>query len=251
MAGDLTSDGHAAFWHRALEAIPEFRAEREAVRQRLGVTTSRRFGYETIPRSSLDDYHIAIDELEQRYTRTEAFLVARKRLHVDKFYAFLRHAGRFSTVLVVKGDHDDDFAGDYDCARINAIPGCREISGETVTVGRAVFLGLGFPQCGFRRPLRQFIQNLKDRVDVVIAHPPHRNVCLVSELNPRLLIRGHFGGGRYLINGVPTVFTSSAYAVIDLRRTQPPLIRTAGESWERLYRKRYEWLSAYPRAASR
>src|SRR6266853_298405 len=77
-------------------------------------------------------------ELDNRYEGTADFkelLVNRKRMHVDKFYAFLHHAGKVSKVLVTKGDHDAD---DYDSRRINKIPGCQEISGKACKWNRCV-----------------------------------------------------------------------------------------------------------------
>lgn len=140
LAGDLTSDGGAEFWRTALEVSRAFRKERSALRKRLGVTTGPRGNYEIIPRQSSDEYRDAMRALEHQHRKTKAFLAAQKKLHVDKFYAFLRHAGRLSTVLVVKGDHDDDFAADYQPAKIDAIPGYREISGKTAIVNGLTFL---------------------------------------------------------------------------------------------------------------
>lgn len=245
LAGDLTSDGGAEFWRTALEVIPAFRGDRRTLRKRLGVTTGPRGDYEIIPRDTYEEYRDAIRALERQHRTTKAFLTARKKLHVDKFYAFLRRAGKISTVLVVKGDHDDDFPGDYDVTKIDAIPGCQEISGKTTTVEGLTFLGLGFDQAGFRRPLRRFIKDLRGGVDVVIAHPPHENVQIVAELKPRLLIRGHFGTGRYSIGGVPSVFTASGHAVISLGRTGAPRIRSEGKRWEGFFRGRWPWLEPY------
>jgi hypothetical protein len=154
-------------------------------------------------------------------------------------------------VLVISGDHDDDFPGDYDPHRIEAIPGCHEISGKVHIVNGVSFLGLGFRQAGYRRPLRHTVLERKGQVDVVIAHPPQKNVRIVAELQPGLLIRGHFGWGRHSIDGVPSVFTPGGVAVIDTRRKKPPLIRLLnddpwGPTSDRLLRKNYPWLKPYP-----
>ena len=170
-------------------------------------------------------------KLEEHYQKTQAFLQSRKRIHVDRFYAFLRYAGKASKVLVTKGDHDDDFAEDYDCARINSIRGCREISGKTYAVDRWVFLGLGFEQAGFRRSLRTLSANFKDRVGIVIAHAPHGNVRLIAEMNPKVLVRGHFGGGQYLVDGIPTVFTAGVnHTLIETGGAGLPRIRQFGQT---------------------
>jgi hypothetical protein len=201
--------------------------------------------------------------LEDRYRRTEAFLKARKKMHVDKFYTFLHYAGKLSKVLVTKGDHDDDFADDYDTQRINRIPGCREISGKAYSRNRCIFLGLGFEQAGYRRPLRSFVGDFKGRAQVVIAHAPQRNLRLIAEIKPKLLIRGHFGSGQYIVDGAPTVFTSGLnHAVIEIGRTGLPRIRKFGsisisdqtigelkrDSFsDRSFRRTWPWLRKYPR----
>ena len=49
-------------------------------------------------------------------------LRARKEMHVGGFYRFLEFAGERNRVLAVKGNHDDDFEGDYVPEKINRIP---------------------------------------------------------------------------------------------------------------------------------
>jgi hypothetical protein len=185
-------------------------------------------------------------------------------MHVDKFYAFLRHAGKASSkVLVIKGDHDDDFAGDFDSLRINRISGCRDISGKVYALNRCLILGLGFEQAGYRRPLRSFVEGFKGRVEIVIAHAPQHNVRLIAEIRPKLLIRGHFGSGQYIVDGTPTVFTSGLHhTVIEIGRAGLPRIRRfdlvslsdrtikelkRDSQPERHFRRRYPWLRRYPR----
>src|SRR5436190_873829 len=94
LAGDLTSDGGAAFWRTALEAIPAFCRDMTTLRRRLKVRVNPTEGYDIIPRNSLEEYREARRSLEEQYRETPAFLAARQRLHVAKFYSFLRHAGR-------------------------------------------------------------------------------------------------------------------------------------------------------------
>lgn len=247
LAGDLTSDGGARFWRDALEFVPAFRRSKSSLRRRLGVVYSRSQQVDVIPHESLVEYRDALRNLELRYRRTTAFLTARKRIHVDKFYRFLEYAGRRAEVLVVKGDHDDDFPDDYDCQRIDAIAGCHEISGKTHTVWEFTALGLGFAQAGYRRPLRRLITQFKGRVGVVIAHAPQENARLLAEFQPSLLIRGHFGGGRFLIDGVPSLFTVGAYALAEIRGKGLPRIMYAGDDgWEMALRRTYPWMEAYP-----
>lgn len=252
LGGDLVSDGGADFWRTALDEIPAYRRDMRKLSRQTGVLIDPTEGYEIIPSKTVDAYRDGRLELEDRYRETKAFLRARKRIHVDKFYAFLRCAGKRSSVLVIKGNHDDDFANDYDPRRIDAIPGCQEISGKAVLVNGVRFLGLGFDQAAYRRPLRKLVLEHQGKVDVVIAHAPQENVRIVAELEPSLMIRGHFGIGRYSIDGVPSVFTAGAHAVIDIGRTGPPRVQFSRQGpWglpnERLLRKGYPWLRPYPR----
>jgi len=253
LAGDLTSDGGARFWHAGLELIPEFRKERRLLRkrirdakqfgercvicedaangdgpfQRYGPTTdSRRFFQQKNKRHWPFSDHLL--QLESYYRKTEAFAAVHTKTHVDWFYRFLKYAGKRSPVLVIKGDHDDDFPGDYDPERVEKIPGCREISGKVHRVGGLTFLGLGFEQAGYLRALRALVSEFRGRADVVIAHAPQKNLRLVAELPPRLLIRGHNGTGQHLLDGVPCVFTASEYVLVKMPETGIPRFQVVG-----------------------
>ena len=268
LAGDLTSDGVAAFWSEALQLVPEFAKRKSELLRRYGLVEREKHYYAQVapPERFCDRFFHHLSELEDRYQKTKAFLEARKKIHVDKFYAFLRYAGKVSKVLVTKGDHDDDFAGDYDSSRINRIAGCREISGKAYISNRCMFLGLGFDQAGYRSPLRALIADFKDRVGIVIAHAPQRNVRLIAEMGPKLLVRGHFGSGQYLVDGIPTVFTAGLnHTVIEIVRTGLPRIRQFGStsfsdhtirelkrdsSSVRYLRREYRWLRPFPRSAA-
>ncbi len=246
LPGDLTSDGGARFWRDALEFVPAFRRSRTALRRRLGGVHSRSQGLDVVPRESSEEYRRSLRDLELRYRTSGTFSTARREMHVEKFYDFLEHAGRKANVLVVKGDHDDDFAGDYDVERIDAIPGCQEISGKIATCGEWTVLELGFDQAGYRRALRRLIAEFKGRVRIVIAHAPQENARLLAEFQPRLLNRGHFGRGRFLIDGVPAVFTVGHHATIEMSRKGLPRIRYAGDDgWEAALRRTYPWLEPY------
>lgn len=247
LAGDLTSDGFAAFWNDALQFVPEFLKKKRALFRRFGAIEHD--GVIQVRSTSAGSmaFLSRLGELKQRYRKTSAFRKARKRIHVNKFYDFLRYAGRRSTVLVVAGDHEDDFVGDYDARRVNRISGCREISGKLCAVEGQTFLGLGFEQGGFRRPLRALISTLRDHVDVLIAHAPQRNVRLLAEFKPRLIIRGHFGWGAYLIDGIPTVFTSAGHAIIDIGKRGPPRIRQSSHATFADLSQDYDWLRPYPK----
>lgn len=139
-----------------------------------------------------------------------------RRVHVDRFYKFLRYAGAKSQVLVVKGDHDADFEGDYIPEKIDEIPGCQEISGKVIEVNGIRFLGLGFNETSYLRTLKPIIEQYKEEADVVITHCKQDRVPLISLLKPKLIIRGHFGSGKYLVNDIPAVFIEDVfYTVIE------------------------------------
>ncbi len=246
LAGDLTSDGGAAFWHETYEHIAGFRRVRDAAFKRKGITVSNRDGMRFIEGGTLDDVNAIEERFKKRYRGSPSYTRARRKLHTERFYDFLVYAGRRARVLVVKGDHDDDFPKEYSASRINRIRGCQEISGIVVTVDGTTFLGLGYDQAGYRRPLRQLVEGYTGAADVVIAHPPHENVRLVAALKPRLLIRGHFGYGRYLVEGVPTVFTSGEHALIELEAAGIPRIQMARTTAEASFRQQWNWLGKYP-----
>jgi len=96
----------------------------------------------------------------------------------------------------VKGNHDEDFEGDYSPERINEILGCFEISGRTIEVDGMLFLGLGFREArrlrsGYSRPskyLQSLIEKFRGKVDVVLMHD--KNIRYASLLKPKLIIKG-------------------------------------------------------------
>jgi hypothetical protein len=253
LAGDLTSDGSARFWNEGLELMPEFRKDRRLLRRKIqNVRQSREKCIICEEAASgIGPYHIydpTVDsrrffqqknkhhwpysdhllQLETYHRRTIAFDLVRTKIHTDRFYRFLKYAGKRSIVLVIKGDHDDDFPRDYDSERIENVPGCYEISGKVHRVGEFSFLGLGFEQVGFLRPLRALVNDYRGQVDVVVAHAPQKNLRLVAELRPRLLIRGHYGAGQHLLDGVPCVFTASEYVLAKMPEKGVPRFEVVG-----------------------
>lgn len=231
LAGDLTSDGAAAFWHDALELIPKFRVERRALYER--VKRIKRRGCKKCPICSNPrspykvwafDRHMEflffdhVRQLEEHYTKTKTFAAAHKEIHVDKFYAFLKYAGKQAIVLVVKGDHDDDFPGTYDVNRINRIPGCHEISGSAYSAHDELFLGVSYQCIGYRTISKSLLDQFPQRRGIVVAHARERNVGLLADLAPKLIIRGHFGFGEHRVGRYPAVFTSGGYAIIDITK---------------------------------
>ena len=225
LAGDLTSDGFASFWHEAFGEIPEFQREKKQVLEKYGVVETSKDHYDISKARSSREWNVEIETLRSKYRDTERFHEIRKGIHVDRFYQFLEYAGKISKVLVVKGDHDEDFEGDYVVDRIHKISGCREISGRTTEVKGLRFLGLGFGESHYLRNLRPIIEEFEGKVDVVIAHCEQKRVPTIGSLRPRIMIRGHFGSGKYLVNNIPSVFTQGVkYTTVELENERIPRI---------------------------
>lgn len=297
LAGDLTSDGFASFWgekERLIGQLPDYQKEKRKLEKELPKRLSEvQYEYKTDKNSttitiryknSKQTIHwllgqpsqndiirlkkeILLDELKEKCKpRIEKkFLEFRKETHVDLFYKFLKYAGRKSKVLVVKGDHDDDFEKDYIVEKINKISGCKEISGKFVEISGLRFLGLGFNETHYLRILKPLIEEFKGKVDVVITHCEQNKIPLVSLLKPKIIIRGHFGFGKYLVNDIPSVFTMGVkYTIIEIENKKNPKILqyTVGRGSEiKLLEEssckpwfsevsefeRYKWLKPYPK----
>ncbi len=129
--------------------------------------------------------------------------------HVRRFYESIEYAGRKSRVLVVKGNHDECFAGDYVLKLIDSTPGCREISGRLCEVAGLRILGLGYRETHYLTLLRPLLAKFANKVDIVIAHCEQSRVPLLASIRPKLIIRGHFGAGKFLVGGIPIILTSS------------------------------------------
>ena len=87
------------------------------------------------------------------------------------------------------------------------------------------FLGLGFDETHYLRKLRPLIEEFKQNVDIVITHCKQNRTPIVSSLKPELIIRGHFGSGKYLVNKIPAVFTADVfYTVISFDKKSVPQI---------------------------
>ncbi|MHA1665616.1 MAG: metallophosphoesterase family protein [Candidatus Njordarchaeales archaeon] len=148
-----------------------------------------------------------------------AELNVRKEEHVKSFYEFLQYCSERSRVLVVKGNHDEDFEGDYSPGRINEISGCFEISGKTINLNNFLFLGLGFKEARRLRRgsryLQSLIEKIAGKVDIIIMHG--ENIRYTSLLNPKIIIKGGLRAGKCIINNIPAVFTGpNVYAVIEI-----------------------------------
>ncbi len=228
LAGDLTSDGFASFWSEAIEQIPAY--QKELKKMGIKFTREKNFVFcqwidNKKPRELRNNILNIVETVERKYRNSKEFFEIRKRMHVDRFYQFLEFAGKKSKVLIVKGDHDEDFEGDYLPEKINKIAGCKEISGKVVEINGFHFLGLGFNETHYLRTLKPLIERFKGKVDIVVTHCEQNKIPLVSLLKPKIIIRGHFGSGKYLVNDIPSVFTMGVkYTVIELERKRLPKI---------------------------
>ncbi len=101
--------------------------------------------------------------------------------------SILRYASKKSTVLLVKGDHDNDYSPGYEPGRIKE-HGCTEISGKTVVVGGFLFLGVGVDEARHSRNLKPVVQGVlekRERVDVVVMRYPKSRLRMLAGLAPR------------------------------------------------------------------
>jgi hypothetical protein len=101
----------------------------------------------------------------------------------------------------------------------------REISGKCVVVDDLSFLGLGYDETHYISTLNSFVEKFKGKVDVVVTHCEQNKLPIISLLKPRLIIRGHFGSGKYMVNGIPSVFTMGVkYTIVELKNRELPKI---------------------------
>jgi len=165
-------------------------------------------------------FHAFMDSLTETYCRTPQFRTNRLHMHVDRFYEALEYVARVcGKVLVVSGDHEEDFEGDYNTERINHIRNCREISGQIENYEGLVFLGLGFHETHDLRRLRTFVETMRGHVDVVLAHAEESRLPLLAQIKPKIIFRGHFGSGKSKIGSVPIVAAAfPSHAMVEFAR---------------------------------
>lgn len=72
------------------------------------------------------------------------------------------------------------------------------------------FLGLGYEEVHYLRILRPLIEKFRDKVDIILTHCEMRRVPLLAEFKPKLILKGHSGLGRFLVRGVPAIFTAGS-----------------------------------------
>lgn len=276
LAGDLTSNGNAYFWEGALEAVPRYKKQIEALQRERTQCLLRdnyaalegivpgKVGQARLLNAAGPETQRAnarLREVHDLCHKDPTYQAARKKIHVDRFYRFLKYAARRACVLVIKGDHDDDFPEDYDPQRINGIPGCHEISGQTFEAKGMFFLGVSYQETAYRRIASNLLTRFPLRGGIVISHARQRNVRLLAELRPRLIIRGHYGSGKFLLDGIPAVFTDGGPAIINLPDAGLPHIRMLSDrrsreagaltpeataNFEDLLKESHPWLESYP-----
>lgn len=263
LAGDLTSDGFASFWNEAIYRIPAYKIELRKNNIIVKKGVYRWIDNKKPKRFKGNNILEIVERIKKDYRNSKEFLEIRKKIHVDKFYNFLKYAGKKSQVLVIKGDHDKDFEKDYIPEKINKIQGCEEISGKFIKKNSFSFLGLGFDDTHYLKKLKPIIEEFKEKVDIVITHCEQNKMPLVSLLKSKIIIRGHFGSGKYLVNGIPSVLTADVnYTIIELNKSKLPKISQyiTKENKDILLKKgsckpwlskksefeMYNWLKPYP-----
>ncbi len=202
LAGDLVWDGFVAVDRELLGRIPSFEEKHEgivgkyegrltAVQRR--ILSAREPAYHLRRVWLGEEYRSDLRTLENEYRDTPEYHRLRKEFHVDKFYQILQSASRIcQAVLVVKGNHDDDFQGDYDVSRINEAGNCHEISGRVIEYQNFTFLGLGYPETHYIRKLREF--SIGPKPDFIVTHSEDKRIKDLVAMGPRIIFRGHFGG---------------------------------------------------------
>jgi Icc-related predicted phosphoesterase len=165
--------------------------------------------------------------------------------HIDGFYESLEYStNKCDGVYVVKGDHDDNVdnvvPSTYDVKKIDSIFKCHEISGKMARIGELQIIGLGYQETHYLTNLKQIVEEVKRKnIDVVLAHCERSRRLLLSNINSKLVLVGHFGAGISDVNGVKFVASGfpNNYATIDVEGKLIKKISTfflCGESktWE-------------------
>jgi Icc-related predicted phosphoesterase len=224
LGGDLVHDGGvdlAPIWKRH----PEFQEGLARIHRKFGREPGGRMYGKPPPLTLIR----AVNSLKDRLYGDAVFEHLYRRHHVEGFYRFLRRAGRWAPVLVIQGNHDEN--AHYSTERINAIRGCQEISGKRVEVKGTSFLGVSHFIGNRRGRFKELEAAHPGGADVVIAHPPLATTPFHAKLANRLLIKGHYWPGTWMVEGKPTVFTSEVHhSVIELTPNGYPRI----SQWLRL-----------------
>ena len=134
------------------------------------------------------------------------------------FYDFLRHVGKKSKVLVIKGNHDDskwsDSTSHYSINKINSIKGCNEISGKSIKINGLKFLGIDYESSRINANLLPLLDKHGDGVNVIVSHGDVSKIHHLAKLKPMIVINGHTRGGVYSAYDVPVVLTNEVGLVL-------------------------------------
>jgi len=193
--GDIVDDGVAKFWQPSWEIIQKI------------IKENKLKSY-----SILSDY----DLIHEKYFKSKEFVKAR-RAHVKELYDALELASKKSKqVLVIKGNHDDEFSGAYNLRKIEHIKNCSEISGKLFSFKGIRFLGLSYKNCHYLTELRSLLGTSKPHI--IISHPEKNRWKDIAEYGPDLVIHGHHSFGFHKVGGVNFLGTGCfpSYSIVKI-----------------------------------
>lgn len=228
LAGDLISDGFASFW--SMKDFKELEKQEKKLIKEYNVKVENKNGILHVTHLDISppgqiSYLDAREELKRKLRKSKQFYEYVKKNHVEKFYEFIEFAGKKAHVLIVKGDHDSDFSKFYNIKKINSIPGCHEISGKLIEINKIKFLGLGHTHTHYLKKLKPLIEKYKNKIDVILCHSEQNKISRLKDFNPKLIVRGHFGIGRYKVLDTPAIFSQGAdYSIIEYEINNKPKI---------------------------
>ncbi|MFC1803302.1 hypothetical protein ACFL0D_04970 [Thermoproteota archaeon] len=79
-------------------------------------------------------------------------------------------------------------------------------------------LGLGYDETHYLRKLRPLLSEYKGIPDIILTHAEDKRLSLISDFKPKIVFRGHWGIGRYIVNNTefisPSVFPR--YLTVDM-----------------------------------
>lgn len=228
LAGDLISDGFASFW--SMKNFKELEKQEKKLMKDYNVKVENKNGMLYVTHLGVSppgqkSYFDAREELKRKLQKSKKFYEYVNKNHVEKFYDFIQYAGKKASVLIVKGDHDSDFSKFYNLKKINSISGCYEISGKFIEINKIKFLGLGHTHTHYLKKLKPLIEKYKNKMDIILCHSEQNKISRLKEFNPKLIVRGHFGIGKYKILDIPAVFSQGAdYSIIEFESNKKPKI---------------------------
>lgn len=141
--------------------------------------------------------------------------------HIQEFYQALKHSSEnYKAVFVVMGNHDKGLQEAY-LTQINSHKNIHEISGKKVVYNNLRILGLGYMETHYLQKLRRLSELYRDKIDIILTHSEQRRMLEIAAwIRPKIIIRGHFGGGITKIKNSLVVGIGgfpNHYALIQLR----------------------------------